>query len=94
MTQNLQSQIDYVDLDGHITLYTEVIEYWSEAEDRVIQFYNLQFNDADGYLASADPNPAVLNPAYEGGLLRREALPAAYSNTMTFFFYNTINFYC
>ena len=81
-------KIDYVDLDGHSTRYTEVMDSWSEADDRVIQGYNLQFNDADGYLAAADPNPAVLNPAYEGGFLRREALPAAYSNTMTFFFYN------
>ena len=81
-------KIDYVDLDGHDTRYTEVMDSWSEADDRVIQGYNLQFNDAEGYLASADPNPAVLNPAYEGGFLRREALPAAYSNTMTFFFYN------
>ena len=62
------------------------MDSWSEADDRVIQGYNLQFNDADGYLAAADPNPAVLNPAYEGGFLRREALPAAYSNTMTFSF--------
>ena len=83
-----QLKIDYVDLDGHDTRYTEVMDSWSEADDRVIQGYNLQFNDAEGYLASADPNPAVLNPAYEGGFLRREALPAAYSNTMTFFFYN------
>jgi hypothetical protein len=83
-----QLKIDYVDLDGHDTRYTEVMDSWSETDDRVIQGYNLQFNDAEGYLASADPNPAVLNPAYEGGFLRREALPAAYSNTMTFFFYN------
>ena len=62
------------------------MDSWSEADDRVIQGYNLQFNDADGYLASADPNPAVLNPAYEGGFLKRDAIPAAYSNMMTFFF--------
>ncbi len=81
-------KIDYVDLDGHSSRYTEVMDSWSEADDRVIQGYNLQFNDADGNIASADPNPAVLNPAYEGGFLKRDAIPAAYSNMMTFFFYN------
>ena len=83
-------KIDYVDLDGHDTRYTEVMDSWSEADDRVIMGYNLQFNDADGFIAAADPNPAVLNPAYEGGFLKSASIPSQFSNTMTYFFYNAV----
>jgi hypothetical protein len=81
--------IDYTDEDGHDVRYANVQDSWSEADDRVITGYNLQFNDADGNIASADPNPAVLNPAYKGGYFRSEdLLNSNYSYQMTFYFYN------
>ena len=81
--------IDYTDEDGHDVRYANVQDSWSEADDRVITGYNLQFNDADGNIATADPNPAVLNPAYKGGYFRSEdLLNSNYSYQMTFYFYN------
>ena len=81
--------IDYIDEDGHDERYKNVQDSWSEADDRVITGYNLQFNDADGNIASADPNPAVLNPAYKGGYFKHPTLMnAAYSYQYTFYFYN------
>ena len=81
--------IDYVDEDGHDVRYANVQDSWSEADDRVITGYNLQFNDADGNIATADPNPAVLNPAYKGGYFYSEdQLNSNYSYQMTFYFYN------
>ena len=81
--------IDYIDEDGHDVRYANVQDSWSEADDRVITGYNLQFNDADGNIATADPNPAVLNPAYKGGYFRSETLlNSNYSYQMTFYFYN------
>jgi len=81
--------IDYVDEDGHDVRYANVQDSWSEADDRVITGYNLQFNDADGNIATADPNPAVLNPAYKGGYFYSETLlNSNYSHQMTFYFYN------
>ena len=81
--------IDYIDEDGHDVRYANVQDSWSEADDRVITGYNLQFNDADGNIATADPNPAVLNPAYKGGYFRSEdLLNSNYSYQMTFYFYN------
>ena len=81
--------IDYTDEDGHDVRYANVQDSWSEADDRVITGYNFQFNDADGNIATADPNPAVLNPAYKGGYFRSETLlNSNYSYQMTFYFYN------
>ena len=81
--------IDYTDEDGHDVRYANVQDSWSEADDRVITGYNLQFNDADGNIATADPNPAVLNPAYKGGYFKSEdLLNSNYSYQMTFYFYN------
>ena len=83
--------IDYVDEDGHDERYKNVQDAWSEADDRVITGYNLWHNDADGNLASADPNPAVLNPAYKGGYFKHPTLMIApYSYQYTFYFYNAV----
>ena len=77
----MEKHIDYIDEDGHDVRYANV-------QDNVITGYNLQFNDADGNIASAD-NPAVLNPAYKGGYFKSEALlNSNYSYQMTFYFYN------
>jgi hypothetical protein len=80
-------KIDYIDRDGHDTKYAEVQSAWTE-DDRVIQGYGNVFNDANGNIASSDPNPAVLNPAYTGGYLVNPAIPAAWGNQFTFYFYN------
>ena len=81
--------IDYVDEDGHDERYKNVQDAWSEADDRVITGYNLQFNDANGNIASADPNPAVLNPTHRGGYFAHPTLMIApYSFQYTFYFYN------
>ena len=81
--------IDYVDEDGHDERYKNVQDAWSEADDRVITGYNLQFNDANGNIASADPNPAVLNPTHRGGYFAHPTLMIApYSFQFTFYFYN------
>ena len=83
--------IDYVDEDGHDERYKNVQDAWNEADDRVITGYNLWHNDADGNLASADPNPAVLNPAYKGGYFKHPTLMIApYSYQYTFYFYNAV----
>ena len=82
--------IDYIDEDGHDVRYANVQDSWSEADDRVITGYNLQFNDADGNIASADPNPAVLNPAYKGGYFKHPTLMnAAYSFQYTCLLYTS-----
>ena len=81
--------IDYTDEDGHDERYKNVQENWSEADDRVITGYNLWHNDADGNLASADPNPAVLNPSYKGGYFKHPTLMIEqYSFQYTYYFYN------
>ena len=83
--------IDYVDEDGHDERYKNVQDAWNEADDRVITGYNLWHNDADGNLASSDPNPAVLNPAYKGGYFKHPTLMIApYSYQYTFYFYNAV----
>ena len=83
--------IDYIDEDGHDERYKNVQDAWNEADDRVITGYNLWHNDADGNLASADPNPAVLNPAYKGGYFKHPTLMIApYSYQYTFYFYNAV----
>ena len=69
--------IDYVDEDGHDERYKNVQDAWNEADDRVITGYNLQFNDANGNIASADPNPAVLNPTHRGGYFAHPTLMIA-----------------
>ena len=80
--------INYVDRDGHDARYAEVQSAWNESADRVIQGYGNVFNDANGNIASADPNPAVLNPLYTGGYLLNPAIPAAWGSQFTFYFYN------
>lgn len=82
-------KIDYIDEDGHDERYTNVQDSWSEADDRVITGYNLQFNDANGNIASSDPSPLVLNPTYKGGYFAHPTLMIApYSFQYTFYFYN------
>ena len=81
-------KIDYIDRDGHDTKYAEVQSAWNETADRVIQGYGNVFNDANGNIASADPNPAVLNPAYTGGYIVNPAIPAFWGSQFTFYFYN------
>lgn len=80
--------IDYLDRDGHDVKYAEVKTVWDEADDRVIQGYNLVYNDANGYIARSDPNPAVLNANKTGGYVLNPAIPASYSSTYTWFFHN------
>lgn len=82
-------RIDYIDEDGHDERYKNVQDTWSEVDDRVITGYSLSFNDADGNIASADPNPAVLNPSYKGGYFKHPTLMIeAFSYQYTFYFYN------
>ena len=83
--------IDYTDEDGHDVRYANVQDSWSEADDRVITGYNLQFNDADGNIASADPSPLVLNPSYRGGYFKHPTqMIEPYSFQYTFYFYNAV----
>tara|TARA_Y100000739_G_scaffold200150_1_gene184169 strand:- start:439 stop:1722 length:1284 start_codon:yes stop_codon:yes gene_type:complete len=80
--------IAYKDRDGHDVKYAEVQSAWNEGDDRVIQGYGNVFNDANGNIASADPDPTVLNPEFSGGYIINPAIPAFWGNQFTFYFYN------